>query len=222
MDTVRTFVYKVDNELLPNLNIQSVNSSDPIEVRSVPVPWKLLGAGNYAAGLQHPEFPEYVVKVYAPGRPGLHEEVTVYNKIGSHPAYSQCYHSGDNYLVLKFLNGVTFYECLKRGIRIPESVIEDIDNALQYAKNRGLYPHDVHAKNVMVVEGRGVVVDISDFYKDEYCSLWKDVKKAYKKVYRPFLYRFPIPIPEFLLNTVRKGYRLYKRIKRRAKKSDNL
>lgn len=204
----------IDNELLPNMSIKSICPFDPIVVDYVPKPWILLGVGNYAAGLSHPDFPEYVVKIYAPGRPGIKEEIAAYNKIKSHQSYSQCFHSTENYLILKRLRGKTLYSCINEGIQIPESVIKDIDEALKYAKGLGLNPRDVHAKNVMIVEGRGVVVDISDFTKSGKCVLWKHFKKAYYKIYLPLVYKSHPPIPEFYLNLIRKGYRLFKRGKR--------
>jgi hypothetical protein len=77
--------------------------------------------------------------------------------------------------------GTTLYDCIRKGIQIPERVIKDIDSALNYARKRGLHPHDVHFKNVMMHESQGIVVDVSDFCHEEYCSLWKHCKKAYYK-----------------------------------------
>ncbi|MDF2716654.1 MAG: serine/threonine protein kinase, partial [Paenibacillus sp.] len=74
-----------------------------------------------------------------------------------------------------------------------------------------LNPHDVHGKNVMMIEGRGVVVDVSDFLKDEYCVMWSDFKKSYYALYKPLLLRFTVPLPGPLLNFLRKGYRLIRR-----------
>ncbi|PYI54823.1 serine/threonine protein kinase [Paenibacillus flagellatus] len=206
-----SFAERVRTELLPALEIRSTNPRDPVEVVSVPKPWRLIGAGNYAAVVAHPDERERVVKVYAEGRPGLRDEIEVYRRLGRHPAYSECYDSGETFLILKRLTGVTLYECLRRGIRIPERVIRDIDEALEYARGKGLNPHDVHGKNVMMIDGRGVVVDVSDFLKDEYCSMWDDLKKSYYMLYKPILYRFPIPIPHALLNLLRKGYRLFRK-----------
>lgn len=214
MEGLETLISFVDNELLPMIDMKSISAFDPIIVEKVPDPWILLGVGNYAAGLTHPDFPEYVVKIYAPGRPGIKEEIEVYSKIKSHPSYSECFHHTENYLILKRLKGKTLYKCINEGIQIPESVIKDIDEALKYAKDIGLNPHDVHAKNVMIVEGQGVVVDISDFTKSEKCVLWKHFKKAYYKIYLPFIYKLHPPIPEFCLNLIRKAYRLFTRKKK--------
>jgi hypothetical protein len=39
--------------------------------------------GNYAAFFEHPAYPDVVVKVYAPGRLGLAQEVAVYERLGT-------------------------------------------------------------------------------------------------------------------------------------------
>lgn len=101
---------------------------------------------------------------------------------------------------------------MKKGIKIPEKVIKDIDEALEYARERGLNPHDVHGKNVMLdANGRGIVVDVSDFLKEEPCRMWYDLKKAYYKIYLPYLHDKPYPIPDLLLNGIRKAYRIIRR-----------
>jgi hypothetical protein len=87
-------------DLLPGLQIESVNPGDPVKVRHLPQPWGLIGKGNYAAVVDHPEYPECVVKIYAPGRPGYDEEVEVYRRLGSHPAFSECLYAADGFLVL--------------------------------------------------------------------------------------------------------------------------
>ncbi|PZE20147.1 serine/threonine protein kinase [Paenibacillus xerothermodurans] len=199
----------VEQDLLPQLDVESVNPHDPIEVRQLPAPWQLVGAGNYAVVVAHPAYSDLVVKVYAPGRPGLEEEAEVYRRLGSHPAYSECFHAGDNYLILKRLNGVTLYNCMLRGIPIPKRVIQDIDEALDYARSKGLNPHDVHGKNVMLQDGRGKVVDVSDFLKEEPCFMWRDLKRAYNFFYFPAFSR--LHVPAWVMTAVRKGYRFYRK-----------
>ncbi|MFC0210917.1 serine/threonine protein kinase [Paenibacillus chartarius] len=216
MVDVRLFIEYIHTQLLPQLVVESTHPHDPIVVRHIPEPWKLMGAGNYAVVVSHPDFADRVVKIYAPGRHGWEEEVEVYRRLGQHPAYAECFHSDKDhrYLVLRRLYGVTLYDCFRRGIPIPEQVIFDIDEALDYARNRGLRPHDVHGKNVMLnAKGRGLVVDVSDFLKHEPCRMWHDLKKAYYKIYLPYLYDKQIPIPDVLLNVVRKAYRIVRRIR---------
>ncbi|NHN32035.1 serine/threonine protein kinase [Paenibacillus agricola] len=204
-ERIEKLIDKVEKELLPHLHIESADPRNPVVPHHVPFPWKLLGAGNYAAVMTHPEMDDFVVKVYAPGRPGIQEEVEVYRRLGNHPAYSECLYVGSHYLILRRLRGHTFYACLLRGIYIPQQAVDDIDDALDYARGRGLFPHDVHGKNVMLQNERGVVVDVSDFLKEDPCSMWDDVKTAYNRFYFPVFHK--LPIPEHVLDLVRKSYR---------------
>lgn len=209
--SVEAIVEAARRELLPKLRLESENPGNPVVAHRVPEPWRVLGRGNYAAVLLHPDFPEAVVKVYAPGRPGFEEEVEVYRRLGRHPAFSECLHAEDGMLVLKRIRGVTLYDCVHRGLPIPERVIEEIDAALDYARSRGLHPHDVHGRNVMMRDGHGLVVDVSDFLKEEDCAKWEDLKVAYRRFYRPFLMPLRLRVPYFLLDWVRAGYRAVRR-----------
>ena len=193
--------------LLPKLQIESVNPHDPVKVIHIPHPWMLVGTGNYAAVVHHPDFPDVVVKIYAPGRPGFEEEVEVYKRLGKHPAFSELFYAEDGFLILKRLCGVTIWDCIQLGVPVPKQVILDIDKALDYARSRNLFPHDIHARNVMMYEGRGLVVDISDFLEQEKCSMWDNVKKAYYWLYLPLIYPLKLRVPLSLLNFVRKVYR---------------
>lgn len=218
---MQSLIDRIHQELLPDLRLESLDPHDPIVVHQVPPPWELLGVGNYAAVFAHPDAPAWVVKIYAPDRPGFAEEVEVYERLGDHPAFSACLYAGDNFLVLRRLYGVTLYDCVRLGIRIPPRVIRDIDAALAYARSRGLTPHDVHGRNVMMHEGRGLVVDVSDFLHPDDCRAWEDLKRAYYCVYLPIIAPLGLRIPGWLLNGVRKGYRLFrqvgKRISRRSR-----
>ncbi|MEM7793605.1 MAG: serine/threonine protein kinase [Cyanobacteria bacterium P01_C01_bin.118] len=205
----------IEHELRPQASLKSIRPHDPIEVQHIPAPWQLLGTGNYAAVFAHPDYPDLVVKIYAPGRPGFEHETEVYRRIGQHPAFSQCFYAQDNFLILKRLRGITLYNCLHQGRRISKQVILDIDQALDYARSQGLRPHDVHGKNVMMQEGRGLVVDISDFLREGSGSAWDDLKKFYYWVYRPFLAPLRIRIPLVLLDLSRGVYRLIRRLLKR-------
>ncbi|RXY99561.1 serine/threonine protein kinase [Fictibacillus sp. S7] len=205
---------KLAEELTKNTKIVSRDPGDPVEVLTHPEPWKVVGCGNYAAVFLHPEFPDLVVKIYGRNPEGLREEILVYETLGEHPAYSQCYGYGERHLILKRIKGVTLYDCLHKGIKIPQTVIRDVDNALSYARGLGLFPRDVHGKNVMLLDGRGIIVDVSDFCKREKCSKWNDLRKAYYRVYLPVFYNYPVKLPYPVLNAVRIGYRWYKKWKR--------
>lgn len=209
---IQKLVQLIYTELLPKTEIVSIAPHDPIQVRYLPDLWQFLGAGNYAAVFCHCDHPDVVVKVYAPGRPGFEEEVEVYRRLGSHPAYSQCLYAADGFLILKRLYGTTLYDCMHLGIPIPKQVIRDVDQALEYARDRGLRPCDVHGRNVMLYEGRGLVVDVSDFLKPKNCHRWRSLKRAYYWLYRPFLAPLRLRIPYSVLNVVRKSYRFFTKL----------
>ena len=204
-------VASINRELLPNLQLSSIHAHDPVVVDRVVKPWQLLGTGNYAAVFYHSTYPNLVVKIYAPGKEGWSEEVEVYRRLGAHPAFSKCLYAQDNFLVLQRLYGITLYDAVHQGLAIPRQVIEDIDLALEYARSRNLNPHDVHRRNVMMSsEGKGLVVDISDFLKSEPCRLWSDLKAAYAWIYLPLLSKYRSPLPYFVLDLVRGGYRTWR------------
>jgi len=195
----------IERELLPRLSIERVTPIDPVVVRQIPEPWQTIGTGNYAAVVAHPSYPDRVVKIYAPGCPGIEEEIEVYRCLGEHPAFSYCYGHGENYLILRRIYGVTFYDCLPHGVRIPPIAIDDIDRALGYARDRGLTPHDVHGRNVMLSNGRGIMVDVSDFLSDDpQDTAWEDLRWAYHWIYRPFIARRPLRVSYAVLDWVRR------------------
>jgi hypothetical protein len=206
----------IHNQLLPDLQIHCPDPHDPVTVVQLPEPWRVLGCGNYAAVLHHPQHPDLVVKVYGPGRPGLEQEAEVYRQIGFHPAFSQCFSVGDGYLVLRRLHGTTLYDCLKQGILIPTQAMADVDAALAHVEARGLHGHDVHGRNVMLHQGRGLIVDISDFLKPEPCRAWQDLRWAYHTIYRPLIAPLRLRIPSTLLDGVRRSYRLLRNLRKRG------
>lgn len=218
-DTIQSFSDHVHQNLLLQLRLKSKEPYNPVIVDRLPQPWRCLGAGNYAAVFAHPNYPDQVVKVYAPGRSGIEDEIEVYRRLKVHPAFSECHYGGPNFLVLRRLHGTTLYDCMHQGKLIPPQVIQDIDDALDYARSQGLFPHDVHGRNVMMREGRGLVVDVSDFLHRSPCFAWPDLKRAYRWVYRPIFWHLRLRVPYFLLDGVRSGYRLFRRLWRRGEKA---
>jgi hypothetical protein len=205
----------IENELLPQIQLTTTSPFDPIIVNNRSISWKTIGSGNYAGVFSHASNPEKVVKVYGRNPEELKKEIDVYKKLGNHETYSTLFDYGENYLILKRLRGITLFDAVVKGIPIPEAVIQDIDAGLEYARSVGLNPFDVHGKNVVMYEGRGYIVDVSDFLKQGYCGKWDDLKKAYNKIYRPNLLKYHPSIPFFIVNGIRKGYRLYRKYKKK-------
>jgi hypothetical protein len=212
----RKLIHLIEKKLINKIVLERKKQHDPIKVKNIPSEWKCLGTGNYAAVFTHKDYPDVVVKIYAKEIDCLEKEAEVYRQLGDHPAYSKLIYKGENYLVLKKLEGITLYNAILKGIKIPESVIEDVNKALQYAKRRGLNPYDVHGKNVMMKDGRGFVVDVSDFYKKGKDEKWDDLVKVYYKFYKKTLYRFPVKVPNKVMDFVRHSYRFYKKTKNKS------
>jgi hypothetical protein len=66
-------------------------------------------------------------------------------------------------LVLSFEQGVTLYDCLLQGVRVPEQAIQDVEESREFVRSQGLNPRDIHLKNVLLQEGRGKVLDVSEY-----------------------------------------------------------
>jgi hypothetical protein len=211
---IEKYIKLIGNELLPNIQLSTEGPFDPIIVKNTSNTWKTIGSGNYAGVFLHRSNPNWVVKVYGRNPEDLKKEVEVYKKLGNHPSFSSLIDYGDNYLILKRIDGVNLFNAVVKGVRIPESVIHDVDEGIAYARSVGLNPFDVHGKNVVMSNGRGYIVDVSDFYKQGKCRKWDDLKKAYYKIYLPIIYKYNIAIPFFIVNSVRKGYRLFRKIKK--------
>ncbi|WP_400163234.1 serine/threonine protein kinase [Brevibacillus sp. TJ4] len=199
---------------LREVRIESQSPIDPVVVHHVPEPWEVVGTGNYAGVFAHPDFPEAVLKLYAPDRPGWGEERKVYEILGDTPWFPTCYQAKEGYLVIQRIEGISLFDCVRYGIPIPPQVIEDVEEALSVARQKGLFPHDVHGKNVLMHHGRGYLIDVSDYLKNIPDRKWQDLRKAYYKVYLPFLKDRGWKIPLWTMNVVRKGYRLYRKVSR--------
>ncbi|RNB90827.1 serine/threonine protein kinase [Brevibacillus nitrificans] len=206
--------HHVLQSFLQKVKLESQSPDDPVVVLHTPYPWELVGTGNYAAVFGHPDYPGVVIKLYAPGRPGWEQEVDVYRRLGETRSFPVCYHAEPGYLVLKRINGISLFDCVRFGIPILPQVIEDVEEALIEARKKGLFPHDVHGKNVLMDQGRGYLIDVSDYYKNIPDSKWKDLRKAYYRIYLPFMKDRGWKIPLWVLDAIRKGYRLYKKGKR--------
>lgn len=199
----------INNELVKNIFIKSMAQYDPVIIKNIPKDWNLVGKGNFAGVFTHETLNGVVVKVYAKNREGIKEEIEVYKKLDDHHSFSKLYDYGERHLVLKKLDGITLYQALKEGIFIPRSVIHDVDQAIIYAKQRGLNPTDIHGKNVIMKDGKGYIVDVSDFLKPYSCPKWSHFKKIYNFVYYPLFKRFRFAIPFWFLERVRKSYQYY-------------
>lgn len=211
------FMNLIEEELLPNIQLKSEQPYNPLYVKNRSLSWKTIGIGNYAGVFTHHAKPNWVVKVYGRSPEDINKEIDVYKKIGIHERFSNLIAYDENYLILKKIDGITLFEALVKGVPIPRKVLEDVDDGLDYAKSVGLNPYDVHGKNVVMSGGRGFIIDVSDFYKEGYCCKWDDFKKAYQGIYQPFMLKHHPPLPYYIVDGIRKCYRLYRKYRKGSK-----
>lgn len=210
MEKVEKYVALIHETLLDKFHIIPTKDTEPILIQKTPKNWQLIGTGNYCAVFSHHEYPNWVVKVYLRKGSDAKTEALIYRKIGKHKHFSHLIHESEQFIVLKRINGVTLYDAIHKGIKIPPQVFKDVEQALSYAKKRGLRPNDVHGKNILMENGRGYVIDVSDFLFPYTDRIWNDLKTAYEKIYLPIFYHLPIRVPYFVLNGIRHGYRFTK------------
>lgn len=193
--------------LVELVRIESVIPRDPVHVKSFPENWRCVGVGTSAAVFQPKSYPDLSIKVYADTHAQIaRAEAEIYEQLGDSPFFPHFYGSGKNFLVISYRPGCNLYDCLLQGIFIPEQVIFDVDNAIAYARKQGLYPADIHIKNIILYEGRGFLVDVSDYRKEKECKRWETLKQAYYDYYLE-IYRPGLTVPAWVLETIRKWYK---------------
>lgn len=170
---------------------------------------KLYGTGRSAAVFKINN-ENRVIKIFYPSFEKIAlEEKQNYEKLNGNPYYPTVYEAGINYLVMDFIEGKTFFECLAEGIPLKPHYIEQVDNGLQFAKAAGLNPSDIHLHNLILTkEGHVRIIDVARFSQEKLCTQWEDLKSGYTRYYQHAY--FPKKIPKWVMYTVSKLYRLYK------------
>lgn len=147
------------------------------------------------------------MKVYLPKLSHIaQEEACVYDVVQQINYYPEIYESGPNYIVIDYIEGHTFFECLTLGIPIDEKEIKEVDQALSIAKKHGLNPSDIHLRNILITpDGKIKLIDVARFRQPKKCNQWEDLKSAFYHFYtKPFC---PKKLPAFLLNLIALCYK---------------
>ncbi len=166
--------------------------------------FECIGVGTDAAVFRFMHKPHLAFKVYSNEKiDKIAIETEVYLKLGHSEYFPQFYGSGSNFLILSYEEGLTLYDCLLKGIHIPEPVIQDVENARNFAFKRGLNPRDIHLKNILLHEGRAKILDISEYMKPGNDKRWEYLKEGYHDYYSIIDGK---SLPHWLLETVRKWY----------------
>ncbi|BAC13241.1 protein kinase family protein [Oceanobacillus iheyensis] len=149
-----------------------------------------------------------VIKIfYPPFEETAIQEKNNYEKLEGSNYYPTIYESGPNYLVMDLIEGKTFFECLAEGILLESDYVHQVEEGLQYAREVGLNPSDIHLHNLIVTkEGSIKIIDVARFSQEKQCTQWQDLKNGYEKYYHRTY--FPTKIPKWIMNSVSKLYRL--------------
>lgn len=142
------------------------------------------------------------IKVFYPKFTALaQEEAEIYQKLQNTPYYPAIYDAGLNYIVIDYIEGLTLFECVTKGKRITPHHIQEVDDALALAVERGLNPSDVHLRNIFITSAGDIkMIDVARFRQKKDCRRWADLKKAYHQLYLKRF--FPKRMGVSQLNTV--------------------
>lgn len=191
-------------DALNEITVHSNPNNEPVTVHGYSDDLTCIGVGTDAAVFRSDRAPAYAFKLYAEDKVSKIEiEKEVYNKIGHSPYFATCYGASEKFLVLSYEEGTTLFECLLRGIHVPEQAIQDVENAREYIRNIGLNPRDIHLKNVLLHNGRAIILDVSEYVLSGNDFRWEHLKKAYDEFYHLFDGK---AVPYWLLEVIRKWY----------------
>jgi len=192
------------DHFLSNISITSNPNNEPVSINGSSDRLRCVGIGTDAAVFQSIDVPAYAFKIYADDRiEKIQIEKKVYELLGDSPYFSTCFGSKDHYLVLNFEEGINLYDCLVQGIPIPNQMIQDIDDAREYARQKGLNPRDIHLKNILLQNGRAKIIDVSEYLQPGNDYRWEHLKNGYNRYYHLIKGK---PIPVKLIESIRKRY----------------
>lgn len=192
------------DHLLSQIKVTSNAKNEPVTIHGSSEDLRCIGVGTDAAVFQYIHNPSYAIKLFADDKKGkIHTEASVYEVLAGSSYFPICYAANDRYLVLSFESGITLYDCLIQGIRIPHQVIQDVENAREYARKNQLNPRDIHLKNILLQNGRAKVIDVSEYMKKGNDHRWEHLKKAHVEFY-PLIEGKAVP--SSLLESIQRCY----------------
>lgn len=197
-------IWEIANNSLARVTVTSNLHNEPVTVSEVPKELTCVGIGTDAAVFQYKELPQYVFKLFAEDkRHKISVEQEVYQSLGTTAFFPICYGATDTFLVLSHEEGKTLFDCVVEGVHIPEAVVQDVENARNYVREKGLNPRDIHLKNILLQNGRGKIIDVSEYVKPGNDFRWEHLKKGYEEYYHFFDGK---AVPLWIVETVRKAY----------------
>jgi hypothetical protein len=196
--------WKLAEVALQEVEVVGYDNNRPVSVIRFADELRCIGIGTDAAVFYYPDTPNYAYKVYSDKALEKKEaEAEIYERLKGSPYFPHFYGAGPNYLVLSFEQGVTLYDCLLQGVPVPEQAIQDVEEAREFVRSRGLNPRDIHLKNVLLQDGRGKVLDVSEYIKEGNDNRWEHLVWTYKHFY-PLICEVKVPL--WILETITNWY----------------
>ncbi|MEK5442967.1 serine/threonine protein kinase [Fredinandcohnia sp. FSL W7-1320] len=196
--------WEIAFDSLSKITVLSNPNNEPVTIIGDADDLNCIGVGTDAAVFQSIDAPEYAFKKYAKNKVAkVKAEVNVYQILGESRFFSKCFASEDHYLVLSYEEGITLYDCILQGIHIPKQVVEDVEDARDYVRNKGLNPRDIHLKNILLQNGRAKIIDVSEYIQPGNDFRWEHLKKGYEEYYHMIDGK---AVPFWVVDTVRKWY----------------
>lgn len=192
------------NQKLSEISLQENKDNELVIIKNISDDFRIIGIGTDAVVVQPQDEADRVYKVYA--KPNVDKKETeyhVYELLQNSPYFAKCFYTGENYLCLSYEQGPTLYECLEKGIKIPEQVIWDVKQAQKDAYQVGLNPRDIHLKNVLLQNGRAKLIDVSEYVLPGDDKRWEHLVQGYRDYY-PLIEGKKIP--SWLIESVKKAY----------------
>lgn len=196
--------WKQAETALSRMEVLKQGDNDPVSIVGESDDLYCIGVGTDAAVFVYEPLPAYAYKLYTePALPKKQAETEVYHKLAGIPYFPVYYGAGDRYVVISREEGTTLYDCLLYGIPVPRQVIDDVEAARDLVRRNGLNPRDIHLKNVLMQNGRGKVLDVSEYIQSGNDKRWEHLLWAYDNVY-PLLEGRKLPL--WLLEAVKAAY----------------
>ncbi|OAS15781.1 serine/threonine protein kinase [Paenibacillus oryzisoli] len=196
--------WKQAEEALKDVEIVGYENNKPVSVIRHSEDLRCLGIGTDAAVFYCAYTPDYAYKVYSDKALEKKDvEAGIYERLTGSQYFPRCYGTGPNYLVLSYEKGVTLFDCLLQGISVPTQAIKDIEEAREFVRSQGLNPRDIHLKNVLLHEGRGKVLDVSEYVKEGSDNRWEHLVWAYTHFYHLLN---DVQVPLWILETITNWY----------------
>ena len=189
---------------LSKIKVFSSPNNEPVTISGHSDDLKCIGVGTDAAVFQSLSAPAYALKLYAKDKVNkVKVEAYVYHILGDSPFFSTCFASYDECLVLSYEEGKTLFDCILQGVHIPPQVVNEVEEARDYVRKKGLNPRDIHLKNILLQNGRVKIIDVSEYTLPGNDFRWEHLKKGYEQYYHLIDGN---SVPFWLVETVRKWY----------------